>query len=39
MPRQTLNQSLQPTAGRCDDHLEFMKHMSMLRKLAPASGS
>ena len=29
------NQSLQPTAGRCDDRLDFMKQLSMFATLAP----
>jgi hypothetical protein len=33
------NQSLQLTAGRCDDQLEFMKHFVDVAKLGPASGS
>jgi hypothetical protein len=32
------NQSLQPTAGWRDAHFNFMKQLSILAKLAPASG-
>jgi hypothetical protein len=32
------NKALQPTAGRCEVKIDFMKQLSMLRKLALASG-
>jgi hypothetical protein len=35
----TPNHAMQLTAGQRDDQLEFMNTLSMLRKLAPASGS
>jgi len=33
------SQSLQLTAGRCDDQLEFMKQIVDVAKLSPAIGS
>jgi hypothetical protein len=37
MPCLQSNQALQPTAGRCEVHVTFMKQLSILAKLAPAS--
>jgi hypothetical protein len=38
MARQSPNQALEPTAGRCDVQFNSIKQSSMLRKLAAASG-
>jgi len=35
---QTSNQALEPTAGRFDAHIDFMKQFSMFATLALASG-
>jgi hypothetical protein len=34
----TSNQSLEPTAGRCEVHVDFMEQFSVFATLALASG-